>query len=232
MEWTNKHDVQLLIEMRASNLFSHKKGSPERGKIWEEITETLNNAKTLKFRIKEKRGVRERWTLIQGKCKKKRREEEAASGIEVEEPTQKEILIEELCEKEDAAIQSVSLKSQDKKAAEDVRQTAMERLGETKKRKKEDDGVGELQKRKTRRSTSDAVEFLTEKMKLEQTHRQEELTIKRREQDLLSQTQQHNQQQQQQFLLQMQKIHEQSMQQQQQQNQMLLGLLQKFIPRR
>ena len=27
MEWTNKHDVQLLIEMRASNLFFFEKGS-------------------------------------------------------------------------------------------------------------------------------------------------------------------------------------------------------------
>lgn len=238
MEWTDEHDVQLLIEMRASNLFSFKKGSPERGRIWEQITETLNSAKTLKFCLKEKRGIRDRWNLLQGRFKKKRREEEGASGIEVEEPSQKDILIEELCELEEAALQSATSKNQDKKAAEETRQKAMERLGETKKRKKEDDGVGELQAKKTRRSTSDAVSFLAEKMKVEQAFHQEELALKRREQELASQAQMHNQQQQQLILQQlqeqnrkMQATHEQSLQQQQQQNQMLMGLLQKLITR-
>ena len=80
------------------------------------------------------RAVRDRWNLLQGKYKRKRREEEGASGIEVEEPTQKDILIEELSELEDAAIQSVATKNQDKKAAEDTRNKALERLAETKKR--------------------------------------------------------------------------------------------------
>ena len=65
MEWTVEHDVQLLIEMRASNLFSFKKGSPFKGRIWEQITETLNSVKTLKFCLKEKLGIRDRWNLLQ-----------------------------------------------------------------------------------------------------------------------------------------------------------------------
>ena len=59
MEWTEEHDLQFLIEMRASNVFSFKKGSPERGRIWEQITDTLNSEKTLKFCLKDKRGVRD-----------------------------------------------------------------------------------------------------------------------------------------------------------------------------
>ena len=235
MEWTNEHDIQLLIEMRASQLFTFKKGSPERGRIWDEITETLNSVRTLKFCIKDKRGVRDRWNLLQGRFRRKRRAEEGASGVEVEEPTPKDVLIEELCELEDAALQSVATKQQDKKAAEDTRRKAMERLGETKKRKKEE---GELPEKKTRKSTTDAVGFLSEKMKLEQAFHQEELALKRKEQDILSQTQQHNQQQQQLLLQQMQEqnrrmqaMHEQSLQQQQQQNQMLMSLLQKLITR-
>ena len=46
--------------------------------------------------------VRERWNLLQGKYKRKRREEEGASGIQ---PTQKDILIEELCELGDVVTQ-------------------------------------------------------------------------------------------------------------------------------
>ena len=237
MEWTYEHDLQLLVELRAHNLFTFKRGSPERGRIWEKITETLNANKNLKFCLKDKRAVRDRWNLLLGKYKRKRREEEGASGIEVEEPTQKDILIEELSELEDAAIQSVATKNQDKKAAEDTRNKALERLAETKKRKNDDEG-GELQEKKTRRRTSDAVSFLSEKMKVEQTFHQEELALKRKEQELLSQAQQHNQQQQQLLVQQMQEqnrrmqeMHAQSLNQQQQQNQMLMVLLQKLITR-
>ena len=147
-------------------------------------------------------------------------------------------MIEELCELEEAALQNATSKNQDKKAAEETRQKAMERLGETKKREKEDDGVGELQAKKTRRITSDAVSFLAEKMKVEQVFHQEELALKRREQELASQAQMHNQQQQQLLLQQMQEqnrkmqaMHELSLQQQQQQNQLLMGLLQQLITR-
>ena len=53
MEWTNEHDIQLLIEMRASQLFTFRKGSPERGRIWDEIT-ALSSVKTFKFVLKIK----------------------------------------------------------------------------------------------------------------------------------------------------------------------------------
>ena len=94
MEWTAERDVILLREMLASDLFLSKKGSPERGKIWEEITDRLNSMEAVNFRIKDKRGIRDRWNLLQSKFKKKRREEQGASGIEVREPDEKEQLIE------------------------------------------------------------------------------------------------------------------------------------------
>ena len=60
MEWTDDHDILLLREMIASELFQFKKGSPDRGKIWESIQERLNKLDNPKFVIKEKRGVRDR----------------------------------------------------------------------------------------------------------------------------------------------------------------------------
>ena len=96
--------------------FLLKKGSPERGRIWEKITDTLNSEKTLKFCIKDKRGVRDRWNLLQGKFKRKRREE-GGRGLAVDEPSQKDILIEELCELEDAALYSATVKNHVKKEA-------------------------------------------------------------------------------------------------------------------
>ena len=68
MEWTEDHDVHLLREILASDLFSFKKGSVARGERWESIAETLNEVKTLK----DKRAVRDRWVLLQKKYKAKR----------------------------------------------------------------------------------------------------------------------------------------------------------------
>ena len=60
MEWTEDHDVLLLREILASDLFSFKKGSVARGERWESIAETLNEVKTLSFHVKDKRAVRDR----------------------------------------------------------------------------------------------------------------------------------------------------------------------------
>lgn len=63
----------MLRELLVSNLFSFKKGSSGRGDAWEAIADTLNQVNSPTFRIKDKRGVRERWVLLQRKYKKKPR---------------------------------------------------------------------------------------------------------------------------------------------------------------
>ena len=85
MEWTEDHDVLLLREILASDLFSFKKGSVARGERWESIAETLNEVKTLSFHLKDKRTVRVRWVLLQKKYKAKMHHEETASGISVDD---------------------------------------------------------------------------------------------------------------------------------------------------
>ena len=75
MEETEDHDVFLLREILASDLFSFKKGSVVRGERWESITETLNELKTLRLHLKDKRAVRDRWVLLQKKYKAKTHQE-------------------------------------------------------------------------------------------------------------------------------------------------------------
>ena len=84
MEWTEDHDVLLLREILASDLFSFKKGSVARGERWESIAEKLNEVKTLIFHLKDKRAVRDRWVLLQKKYKAKMHQEETASGISMD----------------------------------------------------------------------------------------------------------------------------------------------------
>ena len=72
-------------------------------------------------------------------------EEEKASGISVEELTEKESLIEELVEREDtiqAKAESASKQQlKDNETAEDIRKKAMESLKETKKRNSDEGGA-------------------------------------------------------------------------------------------
>ena len=133
MEWTDDHDILLLREMIASELFQFKKSSPNRGKIWESVQERLNKLDNPKFVIKEKRGVRDRWNLLQAKFKRMQREELQASGIDCE-LSEKDALIEELCEKEDSFSAKDKKKSDDKEAAEEIRKKAMERMSSKKNR--------------------------------------------------------------------------------------------------
>ena len=99
-------------------------------------SEKLNQIDSPQFRIKDKRGVRDRWILLRRRFRSKIREEEAASGVVVEDLTEKEVLIEELIEREDTIEPDDNRLSvqQDKDKAEDIRKKAMESMGETKKR--------------------------------------------------------------------------------------------------
>ncbi|EDO32120.1 predicted protein [Nematostella vectensis] len=168
MEWTDDHDNLLLREMAVSELFSYKKGSPDRGKVWVNIQETLNSIENPKFLLKDKRAVRDRWTLLQTKFNKRIRAEEMVSGIYCE-LSEKDRLIEELCEKEESQTANNNKKTEDKAAAEDVRKKAMQRMGGGK-----SDEASTLGGKKSRRSGGEVVEFLREKAKAEQESRTEQ----------------------------------------------------------
>ena len=186
MEWTEDHDLLLMREMMISDLFLYKKGSPNRGLVWDSIVENLNLIETPVFGLKDKRSVRDRWTLLKTKYKKKTREEEAAS--DVDDLTERESLIEELCDKEESFVDVDSVRKQKEKInAEDIRMKALERMGETKKRtSREFDG--DSKPKKTRRGTSELVEYLKQRSGTDSELRLEELAIKKNEQEIQKQT--------------------------------------------
>ena len=77
--------------------------------------------------IKEKGDVRDRWNLLQTKFKRTQREELLASGIGCE-LSEKDALIEEVCQKKDSSFAKEKKKSDDKEKAEEIRKKAMERM--------------------------------------------------------------------------------------------------------
>ena len=221
MEWTEDHDVILLREILASDLFSFKKGSVARGERWESITEKLNQVKTLSFHLKDKRAVRDRWVLLQKKYKAKMHQEETASGISVDDMSEIDVLLEELVGKEESLNKVGDAQSrkqkEDKSKAEDIRQKALERYSETKRRKSTENGdeCEEKPKRQRRSArTEPLVEFMQEKVKTERELRQQELDLRRLEQE------------------QNQQVMVSVLQQQQQTNQAILSVIQKLLEKK
>ena len=139
MEWSDGHDVMLCREMLYEDPFQFKKGSPDRSEVWSKIARALNSCTELNFNVKQ-RSVRERFTLLQVKYKETNRRDEAGSGRS-RQVSELDQLLEDITEKEKDSEESrnaVNAKrdDQDRKKAENIRKTAMERVGQTKKDRK------------------------------------------------------------------------------------------------
>ena len=165
MEWTELHDLNLCEEVLVVEPWKHPYCSKERGDLWNDIAANLNASGHLQLKV-SKRSLRDSLTLLQQKYKTKMSMEEAASGIDCEE-TKLDKALEEIIEKEKAATDARSLQDDNKKAekavAEEHRNRAVERLGESKKRNvgKQDEQAQTA--KKGRRSTSEVMQFLKEK---------------------------------------------------------------------
>ena len=220
MEWTHRHDSMLCREILASEPYKFKARTVERGKVWDEIAERLNNIKDPKFKV-SKRSIREHFQLLVAKYKTKRSTENRASGIEVED-TEVDEAMEDICEKMELA-EEEQLKGADNKrrkieadkvSAEEVRLRATEKLGETKTRNDSDEGCTAVKPKKSRRSGTETVEFLRLKSEKDHEFRQQELGLREKEQE--------NQQKLQQQQLEMMRM-------MQQQNQSMMVMMSKLI---
>ena len=139
MEWTEDHDHSLCQEILALEPFKAKKGSIARGQIWDEIASNLNSLEIPRFKV-TKRSVRERYTLLVEKLKKKLKEEEKASGIETD-MNDVEKALEEILEKEADAENTLATdkKRVDNAKAVEMRNRAMESMRTTQKRNQGDE---------------------------------------------------------------------------------------------
>ena len=167
MCWTVTHDELLCREIIVVAPFLKKPSSRERGAAWTEIAENLNKLDQPKFAVSQ-RSVRGRFTLLERRRKEERREQDKASGIDVEETpldTLLDEIIERIKEMEIFFAEKEKEKEQqteeDKAACESVRNLAVESLAETRKRKGLDDCTNSMKKRRS--SGSETVAYLREK---------------------------------------------------------------------
>ena len=120
-----------------------------------------------------------------------------------------------------------------------MRKRALERVGQTSKRKGQEEGpeAEKSKSRKSRKSTGEAVEYLKERASKEIQLREQELEMRKKEQDSMSQREREKNEQQDKMLSTMLKQQEQQQQmmmmlfnQQPQQSQALLSLMGKIVP--
>ena len=137
MQWKREHDAIFLREVFASDLYSTRKGSSERGEIWSQLAEKTNEVSSCKF-IVTRKSLRDRLKLLTRKHKQKMRSEERSIGIDPE-MTEIDVMLEENCEKEEVAEEEDEAKKKkvkaEKESAEKMRLKAMEKLSESQKRK-------------------------------------------------------------------------------------------------
>ena len=180
MQWTREPDILLCREVLALEVYKHKKGTNEAGRLSDEFAKNLRGCQTVRFKSNlSQRAVRERFNLIQGRFKENEKSELAASGISVPEQDELNVLLEDIAERErDTIAEASEKKGQEKATAEDIRNQALERMGQTKKRKSEDGQ--EPKERKSRGSSNEALQFMQEKAESGKTFREEQLKIRKK----------------------------------------------------
>ena len=235
MVWTESKDLSLLRTIAAEGIFVNTKaGSRERGAAWLNVASALA-AESLTVTA---RSVRDRYNILARKWKAKVGAEEKESGGGEKHMTEVEVLLEELVELESESEKVAEQQNEEKKAAAEkekkqateMRQRALERFGETRKRQTETEKE-EGKKETKRRSGGGALEWLKEKGESLRELKEKELQDKKQEREIqkmqheqfvgqLQATQVANNEQmkmfQQQMLQQMQQQQHQQQQQQQQ----------------
>jgi len=133
--------------------------------IWDQIASNLNSLEIPRFKV-TKHSMRERYTLLIEKLKKKLKEEEKAGGIETD-MNDVERALEEILEKEADAENTLATdrKRVDNVKAVEKRNRAIESMCSTQKRKQGDedkDAENAPKPKITTRSGGDTVAYLRE----------------------------------------------------------------------
>ena len=191
MKWTTLHDVYLCREILAIQPFQYKPRTKESGNAWQKLADDLNeNTKRVLLFCINSKSVREHLNLLIGKHKSEKRKEENASGSSPLD-TELKTALDDINAKSNVAKESYGNSKEeqdeidkDRKNAQKIRQAAIERLAETKKRNKEEkEETGEEtsspKRGRYRQSGRETISYLREKTTLEMDMRKEELAVKK-----------------------------------------------------
>ena len=221
MVWSKAKDLQLLKQIAAEGVLTHKQRSKERGTKWQKLADNISVSVGHDI---TSRAARDRYNMVAKKYRARMAREERATGEGGEELTEDESLLEELIDMEDETEKQMENENEAKNKRIDqervqalkMRERAMERLGQTRKRVGEASGNGKPAQR--RRRSGDMMEWLQERVELEKEEKELKHAEKKAQRMQHAEMMQIMQQSQQQFSMQI-KLSEQHLQQQMQQQQ-------------
>lgn len=182
MQWTDEHDQVFVREILCFEPWKFRHNSLERGQIWTNVAESLCLLEIPKFRVTQ-RSVRDRFSLLTKKYKKKIAAEEKASGISPNE-TELDIAMGDILERfseadaehEKANNEKKKKVEEDSGKAEEMRKRSLETFGETMQRNE-----NTTPKKKKRSTGSEVLEYLKEKGIRDEKLRETELELKKNE---------------------------------------------------
>ena len=222
MKWSLQHDTIFGRELLSWELWKYRSGTRERGNCLDEICKILNNIKEPQFCVSQK-GLRDRLKILERDSKARKREAERGSGIS---PEYREIdqIMEDYMERREEEEKTKESRTdvyrnkadQDKAAGEEMRERAMERLAQTKKRN------GKDEPRKKRQKSGDTLDYLREAAERDSQLRRDELDMKRRQDEATAATQQA-------LFTQLRDQQQLQVQQQQQQQQQFMHMMQMML---
>ena len=162
MVWSNAKDLHLLKQIAAEGVLTHKQISKERGTKWQKVADNISVSVGHDL---TSRAARDRYNMVAKKYRARMAREERATGEGGEEMTENESLLEELIEIEDETERQMENENeaknkridQERVQALEMRERAMERLGQTRKRVGEASGNGKPAQK--RRRSADMMEW-------------------------------------------------------------------------
>ena len=181
--WKTIHDELLLREVLLLEPFQHRQGSKERGAIWTQISTNLTEMgmKT------SQRSVRERFEKIVKEFKQKESMEERASGIDVEY-TERDRAMVDILERMSECEMTLEIKKEkenkEKESAEEMRRKAMEKFGETRRRRNEENEELATPERKRRRNY-DVMELMKTSIEAKKKEKEQERELREKELNLM-----------------------------------------------
>ena len=181
MVWNENKDIMMMREIAGKGVLLHKSKSKERCQGWQDVADALNTHESF---FVTSRAVRDRFTNLMKKNKVQINKELKTTGEGGKALTEFDVLIEELTnvyeDTEARAVTENEIQKQktvaDKQKAQDIRLTAMEKMGETRKRKSDENSPPE---KRSRRTSSDTLTYLREKMEMDKENKQVELEERR-----------------------------------------------------
>lgn len=235
--WDEKKDKILLREVRQKDPYVERIGSKEAGQKWSEIAAAINTHADFAVMPRDQRSVRERFNKLLSDFNAKMQKEEKASGINPDELSEVDQILEEIQE----VIASNTIapcatsdkgKSESERAkALTIRNRAMTSWGKETAEDGNEEEATKPKRKRSRRSGTDPLEYLKTKREAEMEMKKEEMAFRREqlsmEEKRIEAEQKRQAQMQEQFLIQQRQL-QQQMQAQAQSQALLMTLLAKM----